>query len=138
MRRVKLHIILIALTVLASCVSATPLGWSAIQSVGGIAAGDPTSTESGWTLPVFANASGLVQVTTKPTALNSGVVCTRTTAAVQSNSVFLTVQTSLPQEGMSAQCPPAQLGPINPGQYKVYYRGPNEEPHFLREVMVGP
>ena len=117
--------------------SAAPLDWSSVQSVGGIAVSDPTPIERGWLLPVSANVSGLTQVTTKPTALNSSLVCLRTAATIQGNGVFLTVHTSLSQNGVSQRCPPAQLGRPKAGKYKVYYRVPNEEAHFLREVTVG-
>lgn len=52
--------------------------WSFVQSVGGIAVETPTLLTWGWVLPVRADVSGLQAVTTKPTTLNSALVCEET------------------------------------------------------------
>lgn len=118
--------------------------WSFVQSVGGIAVDAPTLWHWGWVLPVRADVSGLQSVTTKPTALNSALVCMRTDFAVEGRNMYLTIVTapapSSDAEGgqhATSRCPPLTFGEMIPGKYSVFYRGPGETPVPLGEVSFG-
>ena len=112
-------------------------GWQFVHSVGGIAVGKPELQPSGWSLPVRADVSGLTAITSKPSTLNSALVCERTDAAVERLNIYLTIVSGLVRSGYTSLCPPANLGILSPGKYRVFYRGPCEPPVELSEVSVG-
>lgn len=114
-----------------------PQGWGFVQSVGGIEVGTPTKTDGFWVLPVRSDVSGLQAITVKPTTLNSGLACAGIKASIKSASIYLTVITSAASPSSSSQCPSAQLGALSPGNYSVFYLGPNEKPVQLRVVAIG-
>lgn len=125
------------LVLLPTSVLAGSEGWQFVQSIGGIAVGKPEPLSSGWSLPARADVSGLTAVTLKPTTLNSGLVCERTVATVEGRRIFLTVVSGLARSGYMARCPPANLRHVAAGQYRVFYRGPDESPVELSEVSIG-
>jgi hypothetical protein len=52
--------------------------WEFMQSVGGIAIGQPEKIDdSAWVLPIRCDVSGLTTVTREPKVMHSGVVVTR-------------------------------------------------------------
>ena len=75
---------------------------------------------------MLANVSGIEAVTVKPTLVNSALICENTRAVVEGRSIFLTIETGLVRKGTEVRCPPAVLGPIAPGRYRVFYQGPGE------------
>lgn len=111
--------------------------WAFVQSVGGIALGAATVSDKEWSLVVRANVSGLEDVTVKPTQLNSALICESTTASVQGNNIYLTINSGMVREGFSASCPAAKLGRVNEGSYQVFYKSPNGETQRLGEIMLG-
>jgi hypothetical protein len=111
--------------------------WAFVQSVGGIALDRPFEKEGEWFLPVQCNVSGLKAVTTQPTAMNSGIVCTKIKAKIEERSIFLTVVTGIPREGTGASCPPAKLGAIEKGNYSVFYLSPSNHPVLLGNIAIG-
>lgn len=111
--------------------------WQFVQSVGGIAIDAPKKELAGWVIPVRADVSGLSTITVKPTLLNSALICVRTEAAIEGQAIYITVVTGLVRSGLSPLCPPAQLGKISTGKYRVLYRGPDEKPIELSEVKIG-
>jgi hypothetical protein len=117
--------------------NAEPRTWAFVQGVGGIAFETPIHNANGWSLPVRANLSGVEQITTRPTTLHSALACLQTAAVVEGHNIYLTIASGLPGDGHSSRCPPSQLGVLTPGRYRVFYRGPNEEPHFLGRVSIG-
>jgi len=121
----------------ASAVAATPQPWAFVVSVGGITVGDPAQAKGVWTLPVQADVSGLETFTSKPTVLNSALVCSSVVAKTMDNSIYLTIHTDLADANKSARCPAAALGSIPSGPYRVFYKGPRDAPVLLRSVQVG-
>jgi len=113
---------------IAGCAAALvePQTWSFVTSVGGLSIQTPQHTEKGWILPVLANVSGIEAVTMKPRLINSALICENTRAVVEGRSIFLTIETGLVRKGAEVRCPPAALGSIAPGRYRVFYRGPGE------------
>lgn len=132
---------------MCASVFADPENWSFVQSVGGIAVDAPLLAQWGdwgWVMPVRADVSGLQGVTTKPTALNSALICERTDLAVEGRNMYLTIVTapapSSDAEGgqhATSRCPPLTFGEMIPGKYSVFYRGPGETPVPLGEVSFG-
>ncbi|MEO8677215.1 MAG: hypothetical protein ABI569_16685 [Casimicrobiaceae bacterium] len=137
MRSQLCGIVFLLCCVASFAVNAERWTWASVQSVGGIAIETPIQSPSGWSLPVRANISGAEQITVKPTALSSALVCRQAAAVVEGRNVYLTIVSGLAGGGRSARCPPSHLGVLTPGRYRVFYRGPNEEPHLLGEVSIG-
>jgi hypothetical protein len=113
-----------------------PKDWAFVQSVGGIALGAASVSEGQWTLAVRANVAG-EEITVKPTLANSGLICESTTASIQGNFIYLTINTGLVRDGYSATCPAANLGKVKEGNYQVFYKSPIGEPQKLGEIMLG-
>lgn len=111
-----------------------PKDWAFVQSVGGIALGAASVSEGKWSLAVRANVAG-EEITVKPTQANSALICESTTAVVQSNSIYLTINTGLVREGYSASCPAANLGKVKEGNYQVFYKSPSGELQKLGEIV---
>lgn len=68
--------------------------------------------------------------------MNSGIACHRVHAEVEGSSIYLTVQTTTPGGGKTAQCPPADLGNIVPGKYMVFYGSLGQPIAPIGEVTV--
>ena len=117
--------------------AATPQPWTFVVSVGGMTVGDPVQANGAWTLPVQADVSGLETFTSKPTALNSALVCSSVVAKIIDKSIYLTIHSDWVGATKGARCPAAQLGIIPSGAYKVFYKGPQDVPVLLRSVNVG-
>jgi hypothetical protein len=113
-------------------------GWPFVESVGGIAIDSPKKELAGWVLPVRADVSGLSTITVRPTLLNSALACLRTNAAVEDQVIYIAIVTGLVRSGLSPLCPPARLGAVPPGKYRVFYRGPSEKAIELSEVEIAP
>ena len=124
------------LCILPLAVCSEAKDWAFVQSVGGIALGAASVSEEKWSLAVRANVSGLEEVTVKPTLLNSALICESTTASVQGNDIYLTINTGLVRDDFSASCPAAKLGRVKEGSYQVFYKSPNGEAQRLGEIML--
>jgi hypothetical protein len=111
--------------------------WKFVQSVGGMALGKPALDRPGWVLPVGTNVSGLETVSVKPAAMNSALVCERVDVAIEQRNIYLTVVSGLTRAGASPRCPPAELGRIDGGSYRVFYRGPGDTPVPLGDISIG-
>jgi hypothetical protein len=133
----RLFALLVLAVLLPSPAFARAEGWQFVQSVGGITVGKPEHLPSGWSLPVRADVSGLTAVASKPTTLNSALICERIVAVVEGRNIFLTIVSGLAHSGSTSLCPPANLGNPAAGQYRVFYRGPSESPVELPGVSLG-
>lgn len=122
--------------ILPLAICAEEVGWSFVQSVGGISIGEVSQDEGGWLLAIHANVSGLEEVTVKPTIVNSALICESTSASIQDSAIYLTISKGLIREGYSIDCPAAKLGNINAGNYQVFYKSPNGETQPLGEVVI--
>jgi hypothetical protein len=120
-----------------SVAAATPQPWAFVVSVGGITVGDPVRVDGGWSLPVQADVSGLETFTSKPTVLNSALVCSIVATRTGADAIYLTIFSDLPGAAKSARCTVAILGAVAPGNYTVFYKGPQDAPVRLRTIHVG-
>jgi hypothetical protein len=136
MRHVRSIFVGLALGI-PSIAAATAQSWAFVISVGGILIGDAVKTNGSWTLPVRADVSGLESFTTKPTVMNSAMVCSGVVVKIIRSDIYLTIHTDLAGVGKPAQCPAAQLGVLPAGAYTVFYQGPEGAPVRLRSVQVG-
>jgi hypothetical protein len=116
---------------------ATAQSWAFVVSVGGIVIGDAVKANGTWSLPVRADVSGLESFTSKPTVMNSAMVCSGVVAKIVRSDIYLTIHTDLAGVGKRAQCPAAKLGVLPVGAYTVFYQGPEDAPVRLRAVQVG-
>ena len=110
--------------------------WEFITAVGGVAVGNPSHAGNGWTLPVDADVSGLHPFSSKPTTLNSGLICAQDNALVTGRKIYLTMETSMAGRG-SARCRAASLGVVPTGVYEVFYRDQRGTLAHLRRVRIG-
>jgi hypothetical protein len=120
-----------------SIAAATAQSWSFVVSVGGIVIGDAVKANGSWTLPVRADVSGLESFTSKPTVMNSAMVCSGVVAKIVRSDIYLTIHTDPAGVGKNAQCPAVKLGVLPAGAYTVFYQGPEGAPVRLRSVQVG-
>ena len=109
--------------------------WAFVQSVGGLSIGEPFHKDGSWHLPVRCDVSGLRTITTKPTSLNSALTCS-TVARVEKDAIYIAVITRLPGSQNSAACPPARLGSIANGRYKVFYSTSSSERISVGDINI--
>ena len=128
--------IVFCMTALQACAHSS--SWGFIQAVGGMAIGTPKQENGEWSLPVTVDVSGLTTVTAQPTTLNSALICEKTVATVKGHNIYLAVFTRVAGGSHTSKCPPAKLGSIPTGNYRVFYRVQNESPIALGELRVGP
>jgi hypothetical protein len=134
----QLSTLLVGFVLVAPTVAvATSQSWAFVVSVGGVIVEDPVRANGAWSLPIQADVSGLATFTSKPTVLNSALVCSRVAAKISDSDIYLTINSDLPGDGKNARCPAARLGAIAPGEYRVFYKGPQDAPILLRSVHVG-
>ncbi len=119
----KRHLTVLSVVLWFGC--STALGgeqpWSFVTSVGGLTVGTPVQSDGGWLLPIQADVSGLKAVTTKPTTLNSALVCEAVKANVKGQDIFLMLKTALVHGDATSACPAAKLGKLPNGSYSVWY-----------------
>jgi len=134
---IRLCILVSFLLAASSSIAAESRSWSFVQTIGGVAVGQPSKVANGWLLPVYADVSGLQRITLKPTALNSGLSCNTVNASVEGRVIYIAISTSIAGSGRNSLCPSAQLGQLKPGTYAVVYRGPDGQTTQLRSIAVG-
>ena len=102
--------------------------WSFIQSVGGISLGKPYRTDRNHILlPIECDVSGLRKVTIQPTTKNSGLVCEPVVYPVLGGRIYIAIETDVAHKtNRTSRCPPADLGPLTPGTYFVFYVTPDD------------
>ena len=130
-----------AMCLLTASAHASERDWAFMQSVGGMAIEAPVRVAPSssmhktarWQLPVRADVSGLTAVTRPPSSLNSALACTQTKAELRGHMIALRVLTGLMRSGLSSVCPPADLGAIAPGNYRVVY---GQEAQPLGELHI--
>jgi hypothetical protein len=123
---------------LSFAVKAETRTWSFVQSVGGLSIAEPVRVTAGWSLPINANVSGHESVTQAPTTLNSALVCESTSAVVEEGSIYIAISTGLARGQHKVMCPPALLGHIAAGAYRVFYRGPGHQPVLVGKIQISP
>lgn len=112
--------------------------WRFVQSVGGLALGEPRRDDRGHVLlPIKCDVSGTQVVTTRPTAANSALVCETPAVRIRGTAIFLTVRATLASHKNSeSRCAPADLGPLSPGRYSVAYLDPDGRTHRLGNIAL--
>lgn len=111
--------------------------WTFIQSVGGLAVGEPQKQAEGvWHLPITCDVSGLKQVTIKPTMINSALAVRETCQVVRGQTIQLWLKTCIVDSRHSPAAPDVLLKHIPPGRYQVHYRNRDGSTVTLREIEI--
>ena len=114
--------------------------WKFIQSTGGIQILTPKLTDGKMLLPVLYDASGLSEVTCKPTALNSGIVVDRIKVNRIGTSIVLRVTTCLRKDMGSTEGEGrihyADLSGIPAGTYLICYGRANDPATVLGRIEI--
>ena len=112
--------------------------WKFIQSVGGIAIGEPKLINDNWQLPIECNVSGLKTITVKPSMLNSGLMWADTEVRLKDGEIHISIETALIGMGSKTDsCGPAELGVLKSGAYIIKYLSPDMSTNYLGEVNIG-
>lgn len=137
MLRVRLAAAVAALLV-AGC-AVEHRDWAFVQSVGGIALGTPYRAASGVMLPVSVDVSGSRTITTKPTAMNSGLALDRIAVRRQGHTLSLAVITRVAgNDNHRTSSVDLALGELDPGRYAVAYAEPDGSSVEMGEITVQP
>jgi len=134
----RLIVIVAALAFVAPPTFADEQRWDFVQSVGGLKLEAPSKAAGVWLLPLVVDVSGLKAVTRKPSSLNSGIACEKSSAVVEGANIYVSIVTGIAGPGKSPSCPSAKLGALAAGKYRVFYRGPSENPVQVGVVSIGP
>jgi len=133
----KIIAIIMSLT-LVSCTEfpSEQRSWSFIKSVGGISIDKPFLKNNSYHLPIKVDVSGLQKITTKPTKLNSALMCSRIGYLIEENEISISVYTSLINDTASSNCKSILLTGITPGVYKVFYNQKNHSKHLIGSITI--
>lgn len=136
-RSSRRRVLLAAVLLLGACVG-EHRDWAFVQSVGGMALGAPYRTAKGVVmLPVRVDVSGTKAITTKPTALNSGLGIREIRVRRDGNTVRLALVTTPARESATSAGEVA-LGNLEVGLYTVQYAEPNGHTVDLGAIRVEP
>jgi hypothetical protein len=105
------------------------VSWEFIQSAGGIRIEPPhRQNGSSWMLPVICDLSGLKTITTRPSAMHSGVVVTKVLFEIVDHEINIVAVAAVPLgTGQTSACPPIAIKDVDGGEYRVQYRdGPEK------------
>lgn len=111
--------------------------WAFIQSVGGLAVGEPQRLADGnYRLPINCDVSGLKQITIKPTTLNSALAVRETGCAVRGQTIQLWIKTCVMDARHSPAAPDMVLKNVPAGRYQVQYRSRDGSVVNLHEIEL--
>jgi hypothetical protein len=114
--------------------------WKFIQSTGGLRILPPQIIDGKMLLPVLYDASGLSQITCKPSALNSGIVVDKIKVRRSSDVLVIRVSTCLRKDMGSTEGAGhihyADLSGIPPGTYQVFYGRANDPYTILGQIDI--
>jgi hypothetical protein len=122
--------------ILPLAVCSEPRDWAFVDSVGGMAVQHAALKTGRWVLNINADVSGLTEISTKPTLVNSALICESTSAEVKGDTIYLTINTGIVREGYSSKCPAADLGIIKEQTYHVVYKSPSKADHALGDITI--
>lgn len=111
--------------------------WEFVQSVGGMRTGKPIKEGELYYLPLVIDASGLSEITLKPTLLNSGLICSRTGHAIIGNTIYISIFTTVVGSASEGGCKSVPLIGIKEGVYEVFYGVNERKAHKFGEVQIG-
>ena len=126
--------ILLLMVLLSSCSFLSPVAdWEFVQSVGGIAIGNPAKNDQGEVIvPVECGLAGLKTVTVEPTTVNSGIGFKKYKLKIKGSDIYISIVYSV---GLPEQCPPLNLGQIPNGKYQIIYKAKGQQ-NLIGEVIV--
>ena len=129
---------LLLILLISSCTSATSQerSWSFIQSIGGIKIGQAYKDNDTYYLPIQVDVSGLQEITTKPTMLNSALMCSRTGHLIKDNEIHISIFTALINDTASKNCKAVPLINVKEGVYAVYYSTSIDGMHQLGTISI--
>ncbi len=114
--------------------------WKFIQATGGIQVLTPKLTGGKMLLPVLYDASGLSEITCKPSALNSGIVVDKIKVSRSGSSIILRVTTCLRKDMGSTEGAGrihyADLSGIPAGTYLIFYGRANDPAAVLGQIEI--
>ena len=131
-----LSLLLLLITASCSAVESTERDWSFVKSVGGLIISQPYKELNKHYLPIKVDVSGLQEITTKPTMLNSALMCSRTGHIIKDKEIHISIYTSLITEAADRSCKSIPLSGIKEGNYTVYYSTNSTEKHELGTVTI--
>ena len=114
--------------------------WKFVQSTGGLRILKPQFTGGKLLLPILYDASGLSEITCKPTALNSGIVVDKIKASRIGTNIVLQVTTCLRKDMGSTEGAGrfhyADLSGIPAGTYQIFYGRTNDPTAILGQIRI--
>ncbi len=117
--------------------SAQPVDWQFIQRAGGIRIGEPVTKEGKVLLPVECDLSGLQEITTQPTQMNSALVVQKVNARRVGAVIILQVISQLLEKGEAVETVHyADLSDIPAGTYEVYYERAGVTEQHLGQITL--
>jgi hypothetical protein len=118
----------------------TTADWKFIQSTGGMAILKPEFSEGKKVLPILYDASGMSEITGKPTRLNSGLVVHSIKITRKGTTLIVSLKTCLRKDLGSTEGAGrvhyADLSKIPKGAYQIVYGKENDPATVLGEILV--
>ena len=136
MRTTKILASIFLTAVLVGCklMSTEYRDWRFVESVGGMQMGQPIKAKNGkWQLPIDCDVSGIRAITTKPTQINSALICNGFKVRVSGTNIFVTLRTTI--SGYASRTN-AELGNLSSGEYSVSYRDPDGSNYQLGVIRL--
>ncbi len=122
---------------LATLLTEKARDWSFVQSIGGIAMGQPLRQGVGWSLPLRCDVSGRTTISWPPTMIHSGLAYAGITVEIVGADIYITLNTRVVDSGKpTTDCSIIALGNIPAGNYTVYYRSPDKSAVVLGAIRV--
>jgi hypothetical protein len=119
-----------------------PVDWQSVQNAGGIRIGTPEIKEGQTLLPVECDLSGLHEITTPPTQINSALVVQSVNAQRKGAVILLQVNARLidptteQTKADNSRIHYADLTGIPAGIYEVYYERAGVEGQHLGRITL--
>ena len=113
--------------------------WTFMQAVGGIRVGDPQSvSRDTWTLPIECDVSGLTEVTTKPTGINSALVVKDIKTQTRQDKILVWVVVCVVTDKYTEShwAKSIQLKGVKEGKYSVQYLNPDGSTVGIRTIEL--
>jgi len=114
--------------------------WKFIQSTGGIQVLTPKLTDGKMLLPVLYDASGMSEITCKPSVANTGIVVDRIKVSRSGHSIVLRVTTCMRKDMGSTEGTGrihyADLSGIPAGTYLIFYGRADDPSTVLGQIEI--
>jgi hypothetical protein len=114
--------------------------WNFIQATGGMTVLNLEVSEGKTVLPVLYDASGMSEVTRKPTRLNSGLVVHSIKVTHKGTNLVLVIKTCLRKDLGSTEGAGrvhyADLSGIPKGTYQIFYGRANDPAAVLGQIQI--